>query len=101
MMVGNTVAFFYAGESSSKVRAPKMLDNLPTRSREIILMNMRLSASLTLRILRSLYPGANLDVAGVGFTMTCSDGEALMLVEDSDVMMGHIVDMLGIDMSFG
>jgi hypothetical protein len=42
-----------------------------------------------------------LDVAGEGFTMTCSDEEALKLVEDSDVTAGHVVDMLGVDMSLG
>jgi hypothetical protein len=31
-MVNNTVTFFYPGESSSNVRAPQMLDSLPTRS---------------------------------------------------------------------
>jgi hypothetical protein len=78
-----------------------MLDSLPTRSREIILANMRKSASLTLRILKSLYPRADFDVAGVGFTVTCSDLEAIKLVEDSAVMAGQVVDMLGVDMSLG
>jgi hypothetical protein len=78
-----------------------MLDSLPTRSREIILANMRKSASLTLRILKSLYPRADFDVAGVGFTVTCSYLEAIKLVEDSAVMAGQVVDMLGVDMSLG
>jgi hypothetical protein len=60
-----------------------MLDSLPRRSRKIILTNMRQSASLTLRILTSLYPGADLDAAGEGFMVTCSDEEALKLIEDS------------------
>jgi hypothetical protein len=40
-----------------------------------------------------------LDVVGEGFAMTCSDDEALKLVDDSTVMAGHVVDMLGVDMS--
>jgi hypothetical protein len=100
-MVGNIVAFFYPGESPSDVCATQMLDSLPTRSREIILANMRKSVSLTLRILKSLYPRAELDAAGEGFAMTCSDEEALKLVEDSAVTAGQIIDMLGIDMSLG
>jgi hypothetical protein len=40
-------------------------------------------------------------MVGEGFTVTCSDEEALKLVEDSDVMVGHVVDMLGVDMSLG
>jgi hypothetical protein len=40
-----------------------------------------------------------LDAAGEGFIATCSDEEVLKLVEDSAVTAGHIVDMLGVDMS--
>jgi hypothetical protein len=57
--------------------------------------------SLTLKILKSLYPQADLDVPGEGFTVTCSDEEALKLVEDSVVAVGQVVDMLGVDMSLG
>jgi hypothetical protein len=71
-MVGNVVAFFYPGKSSfeAHVPPPQMLDSMPTRSHEIILANMRQSASLTLRILKSLYPQADLDAVGEGFAMT-------------------------------
>jgi hypothetical protein len=55
-MVNNAIAFFYPGESSSNTRAPQMLDSPRSRSREIILANVRQSASLTLGILKSLYP---------------------------------------------
>jgi hypothetical protein len=65
-----------------------MLDSLPTRSREIILTNTRQSASLTLRILMSLYPRADLNAADEGFIVTCSDEEALKVVEDSAVAPG-------------
>jgi hypothetical protein len=33
--------------------------------------------------------------------VTCSDEEALNLVEDSAVMAKQVVDMLGVDMSLG
>jgi hypothetical protein len=78
-----------------------MLDSLPSRSLEIILTNMRQSTRLTLGILRSLYPQADLDTAGEGFTVTRNDEEALKLVEDSTMIAGHIMDMLGVDMSLG
>jgi hypothetical protein len=100
-MVDHVVAFFYLGESSSKARTPQMLDSLPTRSQEIILAKMRQSVSLTLKILKSLYPRADLDVMGEGFTVTCSHEEALKLVKDSDVMAGQVLDMLGVDLSLG
>jgi hypothetical protein len=76
-----------------------MLDSLPMMSQEIILANMRQSASLTIGILKSLYPRADLDVAGEGFMVTCSDEEALKLVEDSAMMVGQVVDMLGVDIT--
>jgi hypothetical protein len=49
----------------------------------------------------SLYPRADLDTAGEGFIATCSNEEALKLVEDSVVTEERIVDMLGVDMSLG
>jgi hypothetical protein len=42
-----------------------------------------------------------LDAVGEGFAVTCSDEEALKLVEDSVVMAGQVVDMLGVDMFLG
>jgi hypothetical protein len=51
--------------------------------------------------LKSLYPCVDLDTMDEGFIATCSDEEALKLIEDSVVMAGHIVDMLGVDMSHG
>jgi hypothetical protein len=48
-----------------------------------------------------MYPWADLDAASEGFTVTCSDEEALKLIEDSVVMVRHIVDMLGVDISIG
>jgi hypothetical protein len=71
------------------------------RSQVVILTNMIQSTSLTLGILKSLYPRADLDVASDGFVTTCSDEEALKLVRDSFVTAGQNVDMLGVDMSLG
>jgi hypothetical protein len=57
--------------------------------------------SLTLGIMKSLYPRADLGAAGEGFAVTCSNEEALKLIEDSSATAGQIVDMLGVDMSLG
>jgi hypothetical protein len=100
-MVNNAVAFFYPGDSSFDAHTPQMLDCLLSQSQEIILANMRQSVSLTLGILNSLYPRADLDAAGEGFAATCSDEEALKLVEDSAKTTSQVVDMLAIDMSLG
>jgi hypothetical protein len=54
-----------------------------------------------LGILKSLYLRADLDVAGVGFTPTCSNEEALKVVEDSAKIADQVVDMLGVNMSLG
>jgi hypothetical protein len=62
---------------------------------------MRQSASLTLGILKSLYPQADLDVAGEGIAVSCIDEEALKLVKDSAKTTGQDVDMLGVNMSSG
>jgi hypothetical protein len=65
-----------------------MLDSLPTRSCAIILANMRSSVNLSLGILTSLYPRADIDTVGEGFTVTCRDEEDLKLIEDSTVTVG-------------
>jgi hypothetical protein len=100
-MVDNAMAFFFLGESSSGRRAPQMLDSLLTRSREIILANMKQLASLALDILKSLYPQVDFNMVGEGFTATYSNEEALRLAENSVVMVGHIMDMVRVDMSLG
>jgi hypothetical protein len=98
-MVENVIAFFYPGDSSTAARAPHVPDSLPTRSREVVLTNMKQSVSLTLENLKSLYPRPNLDAAGEGSAATCTDEEASKLVEDSVVIAEHIVDILLVDMS--
>jgi hypothetical protein len=75
-----------------------LLDMLLTRSREVILSNIRKTSILTLRILKSLYPQANLDVAGEGFVVTCSEDKGNKLVEDSTVMATQVIEMLLVDM---
>jgi hypothetical protein len=61
---------------------------------------MRKASSLTLSILRSLYPQADLDMTGKGFTVTCTEVEASKLVEDSTVMVTRVIEMLQVDMSW-
>jgi hypothetical protein len=48
---------------------------------------MKQSVSLTLGILKSLYPRANLDAVRGDFTTTCTDEEASNLVEDYTMMV--------------
>jgi hypothetical protein len=98
-MVENAVAFFYPDDPASTARAPLLLDGLPTRSHDVILSNMRKTASLTLGILKSLYPQANWDATGEGFAATCSEDEATKLVEESTATASRVVEMLSIDMS--
>jgi hypothetical protein len=96
-MVENIVAYFYPDDPSLSAQAPLLLDGFPTRSREVILANMKQSVSLTLWILKSLYPRADLDVVGEGFVVSFT--EASKLMEDSAMMVDRIIEMLLIDMS--
>jgi roadblock/LC7 domain-containing protein len=72
---------------------------MSNRCRDVILDNMKQAASLTLMILKSLYPRADFNAAGDDFAVTCTGEEALKLVEDSALMVDRIVDMIPIDMS--
>jgi hypothetical protein len=58
---------------------------------------MKQTTSLTLGILKSLYPRADLDIAGDDFVMTCTDEETLKLVGDSALTADRIVDVVPID----
>jgi hypothetical protein len=98
-MVKKAVSFFYLKDLSSDARTPQLLDGLLNWCREVILANMKQAVSLTLGILKSLYPQADLDVAGDSFAMICTSEEALKVVEDSALTVGHIVDMVPVDMS--
>jgi hypothetical protein len=60
---------------------------------------MRQSASLTLRIQKSLYPQSKLDVVGEGYVATCTKDEGSKLVDDSTLTMSRIVEMLLVNMS--
>jgi hypothetical protein len=98
-MVENVVAFLYPSDPSTVARAPQLLDGPPNRSCEVVLINMKKSASLTLMILKSLYPRADLDAVGQGFVSSYIEEEASKLVEDSGVTAECILDMLPVDMS--
>jgi hypothetical protein len=46
-------------------------------------------------------PRADLDAVGDGIAVTCSDEEAVKLIDDFAVTAVHIMDMLLVDMSLG
>jgi hypothetical protein len=98
-MVQKALSFFYPKDPSSDARTPQLLNGLLNRCWEVILANMKKAASLTLGILKSLYPRVDLDVAGDGFAVTYTDEVALNLMEDSSLEVDHIVDMVPVDMS--
>jgi hypothetical protein len=99
VMVKKVVSFFYPKDPSSDAWTPELLDGMSNRCRDVILDNMKQAASLTLMILKSLYPRADFNAAGDDFAVTCTGEEALKLVEDSALMVDRIVDMIPIDMS--
>jgi hypothetical protein len=55
---------------------------------------MKHAVSLTLGILKSLYPRADLGVVGDGFAATYTHEEGLKLTEDSALMANRIVEMV-------
>jgi hypothetical protein len=55
---------------------------------------MKHAVSLTLGILKSLYPRADLGVVGDGIAATCTHEEGLKLTEDSALMANRIVEMV-------
>jgi hypothetical protein len=75
-MVENIVEYFYPKHADAKQRAPELMDALPTRSREIIKMNMLKALSLTLAILKSLYPRVDLVAVGEGFCCNLQQGRS-------------------------
>jgi hypothetical protein len=80
-MVDNAIAFFYLDESSSEARPPDARQSAIKVSGDYS-RQYETAASLPLGIFKSLYPWANLDTTGEGFMVTCTDEEALMLIED-------------------
>jgi hypothetical protein len=98
-MVENAVVYFYLDDLASAARVAMLLERLSTQYQEVILTHMRKASTLTLRILKSLYPRADLDVAAEGFAATCIKDEANKLMEDSVVMLSRVMEMLPIDMS--
>jgi hypothetical protein len=60
---------------------------------------MKQSTCLTLGILKSLYPQADLDVVDEGFTTSYTDEAASKLMEDPAMMGDRIIEMLPVDMS--
>jgi hypothetical protein len=99
VMVKKAVSFFYPKDPSSDAQTPQLINVLPNRCRDINLANMKQAVSLTLSILKSLYPRADLDVAGDGFVMTYTGEESLKLMKDSAFTADRIIDMVHIDMS--
>jgi hypothetical protein len=98
-MVKKVVSFFYPKDPSSDTRILQLLYGLPNWCQEVILAKMKQAVSLTLGILKSLYPRADLDAAGDDFVATYIGKDALKLVEDSALTVDRIVDMVPVDMS--
>jgi hypothetical protein len=66
------------------------------KSRELIKKQILMASSLTLGVLKSLYPHANLDVVGEGFTKDCDQAQAAQLIKDSLQAAAQIIDMINI-----
>jgi hypothetical protein len=90
-MAKNAVVYFNPQDSDLVAQAPVLL--------EIIVSNMRKPSSLTLRILKSLYPRADLDAESKGCATTCIEEEAEKIVEDFVESATWVIKMIPVDMS--
>jgi hypothetical protein len=93
------MAYFFTQYSNTTSWAPELLGMLLTQSREVIASIMKNAWSLTVGILKSLYLKANLDEVGEGFVATCSEEEAVDLVQSFIETMTQVIEMILIDMS--
>jgi hypothetical protein len=97
-MVDNAVAFFYQGESSEAPHPRDARQSAHKVSRNYSCQYEAVSESNSQDFEVSI-PRADLDSTDEGFVVTCSNEEALKLIKDSAVIVGQVVEMLGVDMS--
>ena len=64
------------------------------KTRELMKNRMLRASSLTLGILKSLYPRASLDIAREGFAKDCEPTRASQLVKDSVAAASEIIEMI-------
>jgi hypothetical protein len=98
-MTENVVAYFHPQDPDSASRAPELLDMLSTLTWEVITSNMRKASSLTLGILTSLYPQADLDAVGEGFVASGAEEDVGDLVQSFIETTTQVIEMTPIDMS--
>jgi hypothetical protein len=96
-MVDKAVAFFYQGESSEVPHPPDARQSAHKFSRNYSCQYEVVNESNSQDFEVSI-PRADLDSTGKGFMVTCSNEEALKLIKDSAVIVGQVVEMLGVDM---
>ena len=90
------VSYFHSGQAHTASQVPKLLAAVPNKTRELMKKRMLKASSLTLGILKSLYPHANLDVAGEGFAKDCEPARASQLVKDSVTAATEIIEIIQI-----
>ena len=86
--------FIFAKSGCYKV--PELLIAVTDKTRELMKKRMLRASSLTLGILKSLYPRADLDVAKEGFARDCDQARASKLVKDSVAAATEIIEMIQI-----
>jgi hypothetical protein len=59
---------------------------------------MRKVSSLILRILKSIYPRADLDATGEGFAASCTEEEASDLVQSFVETATQVIEIIPVDM---
>ena len=90
------VSYFPSDQAHAASQVPELLSAVPDKTQEQMKKRMLKASSLTLGILKSLYPRANLDVAGEGFAKDCESAQASRLVKDSVAAATEIIEMIKI-----
>jgi hypothetical protein len=88
------VGRFYPDQPHPSSQLPELLSAVPEKAKEQSKKEAIKASSLTLGILKSLYPRADLDVAKEGFAKGCTSARAMELVKDSIEAATSIVEML-------
>jgi hypothetical protein len=88
------VSYFYSDQAHAASQVPELLSAAPDKARELMKKKMLRASSLTLGVLKSLYPRANFDIAGEGFAKDCEPARAAQLVKDSVAAATEIIEMI-------
>ena len=97
----STLEYFYPGVDLSDSELPCLLSTLPARIRGCVKTATIKAGSLTLGILKSLYPKAALEVIADGWAAEITKDDACRLMQSFRDVAFKLVPMLGTEPEYG